>query len=40
VLDATSPQMVGLALKYDFKKIKFYAEWQGGRSSWYMEKIF
>jgi GNAT superfamily N-acetyltransferase len=39
VLDATSPQMLGLALKHDFKKIKFYEEWQGGRSSWYMEKL-
>jgi GNAT superfamily N-acetyltransferase len=39
VLDATSPQMLGLAIKHDFKKLKFYEEWQAGRSSWYMEKM-
>jgi GNAT superfamily N-acetyltransferase len=38
VLDATSPQMIGLATKYDFKKIKFEEEWQG-RTSWFMEKL-
>lgn len=38
VLDATSPAMIGLATKYDFKKIKFDDDWQG-RSSWFMEKI-
>jgi ribosomal protein S18 acetylase RimI-like enzyme len=39
VLDATSKQMISLALKYDFKKVKFYENWQAGRSSWFMEKI-
>jgi len=39
VLDATSPQMIGLATKFDFQKIKFYEDWQAGRSSWFMEKI-
>lgn len=39
VLDATSPEMIGLATKYNFQKIKFYEEWQAGRSSWFMEKM-
>jgi len=40
VLDATSPQMIGLASKFGFQKLKFHEEWQAGRSSWFMEKIF
>jgi len=39
VMDATSRKMVHLALKYGFKKIKYYPKWQGNRSSWFMEKI-
>lgn len=38
VLDATSEQMLGLATKYGFEKIKFDEEWQG-RTAWFMEKI-
>jgi GNAT superfamily N-acetyltransferase len=38
VMDATSEQMIGLGLKHGFVKIKFYPEWQGERSCWYMEK--
>jgi GNAT superfamily N-acetyltransferase len=38
VMDATSEQMIGLALKHGFVKLQFYATWQGERSSWYMEK--
>lgn len=39
VLDATSPQMIGLATKFEFRKVKFHEEWQAGRSSWFMEKM-
>ncbi|MGV8171241.1 MAG: GNAT family N-acetyltransferase [Candidatus Woesearchaeota archaeon] len=40
VMDATSEAMVGLGLKHGFVKVKFYEEWQGERSSWYMEKLW
>jgi ribosomal protein S18 acetylase RimI-like enzyme len=40
VMDATSRKMVHIALKYGFKKIKYYPKWQGNRSSWFMERIF
>jgi len=39
VLDATSPQMIGLASKNNFQKIRFDDNWQG-RTSWFMEKLF
>jgi len=39
VLDATSDSMLGLAKKFQFKKLQFHKKWDGNLTAWYMEKM-